>query len=383
MYYPIPLNCVIRLIVFVFFFGFATSIEIKSQSSCIPSFYNISDTGVPSCYSSGSVTRFERNQRWKVNYPGDNIGSEIGTADIGQCILNTGGYLKCSPDVDFPTASNLQWRQRWVGKYVSTDDKGNNSCGNFSENIYTQPPRRCTACGNAAGIRCSSGGGNCLSGFTTSGEEFNDGDTSDSCSPCNPDPYDVFMCQQSGGTYDWSSCFCGQSPIVIDVLGNGFNLTNYTNGVDFDITGDGNAERLAWTSVNSDDSWLALDRNGNSTINDGKELFGNSTAQPTPPQSESKNGFLALAEFDKIANGGNNDGNITQQDTVFQNLRLWQDANHNGISEANELKTLVQVGLRKIELDYRESRRTDEHGNKFKYRAKVKDTQDAQLGRWA
>jgi hypothetical protein len=230
---------------------------------------------------------------------------------------------------------------------------------------------------------CDIGGGECLSGLTTLGEDFKDGDSADICSPCNPDPAEVFMCQQGGGVYDWSSCFCGQSPIVIDVLGNGFNLTNYTNGVNFDITGDGNVERLAWTSVNSDDAWLALDRNVNGTIGDGKELFGNSTAQPTPPQGEERNGFLALAEFDKSANGGNNDGKINQQDTIFQSLRLWQDANHNGVSEVGELKTLAEVGLRKIELDYKESRRTDEHGNKFKYRAKVKDEQDAQLGRWA
>ncbi|HEV7644184.1 MAG TPA: hypothetical protein VGO50_09610 [Pyrinomonadaceae bacterium] len=52
-------------------------------------------------------------------------------------------------------------------------------------------------------------------------------------------------------------------------------------------------------------------------------------------------------------------------------------------SESCELKTLPEVGLRKIDLDYRTSRRTDEFGNQFKYKAKVRNAQDAQLGRWA
>ena len=107
------------------------------------------------------------------------------------------------------------------------------------------------------------------------------------------------------------------------------------------------------------------------------------TNQSSPPSGEMKNGFLALAEYDKAANGGNGDGMITKKDAIFGSLRLWQDSNHNGISEAGELKTLVQLGLRKLELDYKESRRTEEYGNAFRYRAKVKDAQDAQLGRWA
>ncbi|HEX8195966.1 MAG TPA: hypothetical protein VF571_07245 [Pyrinomonadaceae bacterium] len=58
-----------------------------------------------------------------------------------------------------------------------------------------------------------------------------------------------------------------------------------------------------------------------------------------------KNGFLALAVYDKTANGGNNDEKITVDDNVFTSLRLWQDMNHNGVSESSELKTLQQLAI--------------------------------------
>ena len=126
-----------------------------------------------------------------------------------------------------------------------------------------------------------------------------------------------------------------------------------------------------------------LDRNGNGTIDDGTELFGDLTTQPNPPAGERKNGFRALAENDKIANGGNADDQIASGDAVFSSLRLWQDANHDGLSEPSELHTLPSLRVAAIELDYKYSKKTDGHGNKFSFRAKVRNSQRQQMGRWA
>ncbi|MGH9831254.1 MAG: hypothetical protein ACREDR_49255, partial [Blastocatellia bacterium] len=96
-----------------------------------------------------------------------------------------------------------------------------------------------------------------------------------------------------GCYWDPINCDCECSPIILDVEGRGFNLTDIAGGVPFDLRATGVKKQMAWTAAGSGNAFLALDRNGNGSIDDGTELFGSFTPQP---QSRHRNGFIALAQ---------------------------------------------------------------------------------------
>jgi len=218
------------------------------------------------------------------------------------------------------------------------------------------------------------------------------GEVSSSCIPCEVDvnnPSHGCMsegcvnCYAGEGTYCdpyTSSCW---TPIIVDINGDGFDMTGLIDGVNFDGFGHRTRIRTSWTRAGSDDAWLVFDRNGNGTIDDGTELFSSAAPQPPVPAPSIRNGFNALVQLDKTANVGNGDGVLDVRDTIFGSLQLWQDVNHNGISETSELHSLPELGLDSIDMKYKLSKYKDAYGNTFKFRARVRDHRGAQLGRWA
>jgi hypothetical protein len=164
------------------------------------------------------------------------------------------------------------------------------------------------------------------------------------CDQCVEENQDCSECDCCDGSCNNGRCE-SEDPIVIDLNGAGFQLTNAKNGVKFDFFGTGSPIQIPWTAAGSDTAWLALDRNNDGRIDNGADLFSNVAPQPAAaPQL--KIGFKALAVYDLPANGGNGDGIIDRRDAVFSKLLVWVDRNHNGISDPGELMTMQHAVLR-------------------------------------
>lgn len=160
-------------------------------------------------------------------------------------------------------------------------------------------------------------------------------------------------------------CIEDSCPLLLDMDLNGFHLVGTEDGVEFDLDADGVPEALGWTSRDALDGFLCWDRNRDGQINDGRELFGNST--PLAAGGVAKNGYLAMAELDDPALGGNGDGILSNEDAIFRDLCVWFDLDHDGVSGQSELFTLEQVGVLELDTAFRSSWRRDRFGNVFRF----------------
>jgi hypothetical protein len=133
-----------------------------------------------------------------------------------------------------------------------------------------------------------------------------------------------------------------RDPLVLDLDGDGIETVgvNATTHILFDHNNDGIATGTGW--VKGEDGLLVLDRNGNGVIDNGSELFGDST---TVNGIKATDGFSALRAEDT-----NKNSKFDVGDTNFATVTVWQDKNQDGISQTNELHTLSELGIKSINL---------------------------------
>ncbi|MEM5527848.1 hypothetical protein WN093_03345 [Gammaproteobacteria bacterium AS21] len=132
------------------------------------------------------------------------------------------------------------------------------------------------------------------------------------------------------------------TPLILDLDNDGVETLPLSAGIIFDIDADGIQDKTGWAS--GDDGFLVRDINQDGLINDASELFGEHTIKSNGEKAE--DGFAALREFDQ-----NLDGIIDDKDDIYQELHIWQDINEDGISQANELFTLLDKGVSSIEVN--------------------------------
>jgi len=182
---------------------------------------------------------------------------------------------------------------------------------------------------------------------------------------CGAPPNDD--CSIYGLDYWWDGFECTNqaSPIIIAIGRRAaYTLTSPADGVLFDLDADGVREQVAWTRADENIAFLALDRDGDGQITSGRELFGNHTVPGA------LNGFDALAQMAMQTNGGARRGSVSSDDPLFEQLVLWTDRNHNGVSEPDELVAAKDI-LSDIGLGYEVSGRRDRSGNRYKFKGWV------------
>lgn len=148
------------------------------------------------------------------------------------------------------------------------------------------------------------------------------------------------------------------SPLLLDLDGDGLEISQLapSSRTLFDLNADGIRTQMAWAG--RDDAFLALDRDGNGQIDNGRELFGDQTLLSNGKKAT--DGYAALADLDS-----NKDGHIDALDARFQALRVWRDLDQDGQSEAGELQSLAQAGITRIDLNKQANTQTLADGTRL------------------
>ena len=194
--------------------------------------------------------------------------------------------------------------------------------------------------------------------FTIQDDDKDPDDEPNDEAPNEPDsPNDTFP--------DTDPASTKTSPIVIDLNNDGVKtISRKNNKIYFDLDNNKFAQNTSWIDSNDGiliNKSLITDNN----ITNGSQLFGNHTLLTNG--NLATNGFEALKEFDE-----NNDGVINKLDqNAYENLAIWQDINSNAKLDTNELKSLKELGIKEINLNYTNSNFIDENGNEHRQTSSV------------
>jgi len=204
------LTLVIVFLSLSFIFGYSVY-----SNNCPPSWIKISDTGFTCNQTTRDVT-------WRITWTDGNNETQSNFAH-GNCLVGYFSTTTCPPifeePVTFPTSYNGRLQEEW--SETAYDRRAN---GYDCEND-TNPSFRRVATTHA----CA----------TTGGGEV---------SYCS-DPPPTYRCDldvpETNCPYNTDNLFCNVSPILIDVTGDGFNLTDAANGVAFDIANHGDKQQVS------------------------------------------------------------------------------------------------------------------------------------------
>ena len=162
-------------------------------------------------------------------------------------------------------------------------------------------------------------------------------------------------------TTDVGSCDKQYSPIVLDLTGQGIQLSGPEDGTQFDLNNDGNKVYTGWVK-GANNAFLVQDLSGNGRIDNGGELFGSATLLANGKRAA--NGFEALKDLDS-----NRDGLLNNRDSKWKNLSLWFDRNYDAYTQYSELENLNRYQIQSINLNYIELLEMDEFGNQTRERS--------------
>lgn len=176
------------------------------------------------------------------------------------------------------------------------------------------------------------------------------------------------------GGGDINNC---QSPLLLDLDGDGIRTTGLEDPVWFDRDGDGVPELGGWTNSATDEGFLWIDLDTNHRVDGGHELLGVGTR--LPDGTRAPNGFEALRVYDRPSSGGNGDGAITAADAIWGRLRVWIDSNHDGVSQPVETGPIHAYGVVTIRLVYTIYETPEENGNVRLFRSTFKRREGKEL----